>query len=38
MAGFIKFKFLRALKFNFNGGQFYKNKSQFGYLKKLEKL
>ena len=37
MARFSKFKFPYALKFNFNGGQFYKLISKFGYLKKWEK-
>ena len=34
MARFIKFKFLIALKLNFNRGQFYKKVSKFGYFQK----
>ena len=33
MAQFKKLKFLIALKLNFNGGQFYKLISKFGYFK-----
>ena len=36
MACFSKFKFLFALKLNFNGGQFYKEIFNFSYFKKLE--
>ena len=35
MVRFLKFKFQTILKLNFNGGQFYKNTLNFGYLKKL---
>ena len=38
MAWFSKFKFLFAIKLNFNGGQFYKEISNFGYFQKLEKI
>ena len=38
MAPFSKFKFLYALKLNFNGGQFCKYISKFGYFKKWEKI
>ena len=34
MSWFSKFKYLFALKLNFNGGQFYKEMSKFGYFKK----
>ena len=34
MAQFLKFKFPIALKFNFNGGQFYKEILKCGYFKK----
>ena len=33
-----KFKFQFALKLNFNGDQFHKETSNFGYFKKLEKI
>ena len=32
---FLKFKFLIIIKFNFNGGQFYKRILNFDYFKKL---
>ena len=38
IAPFQKFKFLFALKQNFNGGQFYKEISKLGYFKKLGKV
>ena len=37
MAQFFKFKMLFALDINFNGAQFYREISKFGYFKKLEK-
>ena len=39
MAQFSKFKLLFALpQLNFNGGQFYKGITKFGYFKKLKRV
>ena len=38
MAQFPKLKILFTLKFNFNGGQFTKEISIFGYLKKWKQV
>ena len=38
MAPFVKFKFQNALKLNFNGGQFYKQKYQNLDLRYVTKL
>ena len=37
MAGFLKFKFLIALKLNFNGSQFYKKNIKIWLLQKVGK-
>ena len=38
MAQFLKFKFLSAIKLNFNGVNFIKQMSKFGYFKKWKKF
>ena len=38
MVRFSKFKLVFKLKLNFIGGQFYKEKSKFGYFKKWKKV
>ena len=38
MVQFSKFKLLYTLKFNFNGGQFYKEISKLGCFKKWEQV
>ena len=38
MARFEKFNFLTALKFNFNGGQFYKKNIKIWLFQKVKKV